>query len=139
LYKQGSTLQLFDGYEGGPSTKDNTHLRRTKGIIGPDVDLTVTGRFHGKKANFLSNERNKHKFIQALSAKMEKSNIKVDHATGDADLLIVKTAVHQAKSTTTVLVGDDTDLLVLLCFHAETQSCPIYLQPRPKPRQVPVS
>jgi len=68
---------VFDGYEGGPSTKDNAHLRRTKGIIGPDVDLTVTGRLHGKKANYLSNERSKPKFIHALAAKMEKSNIKV--------------------------------------------------------------
>jgi len=63
---------VFDRYEGGPSTKDNAHLIRTKGIIDPDVDLTVTGRLHGKKANFLSNERNKHKFIQALAANMDK-------------------------------------------------------------------
>jgi len=29
----------------------------------------------------------------------------------DADLLIVQTAIQAAKSNTTVLVGDDTDLL----------------------------
>ena len=30
------------------------------------------------------------------------------------------------------MVGDDTDLLVLLCYHTSHDSHPIYLQPRPK-------
>ena len=33
------------------------------------------------------------------------------HAGGDADLLIVKTAVQVALKSDTILVGDDTDLL----------------------------
>ena len=37
----------------------------------------------------------------------------------DVDLLLVQTAVQFTKSINTVLVGDDTDLLVLLCHHAE--------------------
>ena len=36
------------------------------------------------------------------------------HASGDADLLIVLKAVQSAATTTTVLVGDDTDLIVQL-------------------------
>ncbi|CAC5420536.1 unnamed protein product [Mytilus coruscus] len=35
----------------------------------------------------------------------------------DADVSIVQTAVESAKSTMTVLIGVDTDLLVLLCYH----------------------
>ena len=34
------------------------------------------------------------------------------HANGDAELLIVETAIESAQTKTTVLVGDDTDLLV---------------------------
>ena len=36
------------------------------------------------------------------------------HALGDADHLIVKKAVELSETTNTILVGEDTDLLVLL-------------------------
>ena len=36
---------------------------------------------------------------------------------GDANLLICKTVVDSASRRTTILIGDDTDLLVLFCFH----------------------
>ena len=41
----------------------------------------------------------------------------VRHARGDADMLIVQTAIQSASRSSTVLVDDDTDLLILLCFH----------------------
>ena len=41
---------------------------------------------------------------------------------GDADVLIVETTVHPAVSCETTLVGDDTNLLVLLCFHGKDDS-----------------
>ena len=51
---------------------------------------------------------------------MQSSNI-VDfnhhQAEGDANLLICQTVVDLATQCTTILIGDDTDLLVLLCFH----------------------
>ena len=37
----------------------------------------------------------------------------VNHASGDADLLIVQTALKAAKDYPTVLIGEDTNLLVL--------------------------
>ena len=43
-------------------------------------------------------------------------------APGDADLLIVRKAVESACHIHNVLVGDDTDLLVLLCYHASLDS-----------------
>ena len=48
--------------------------------------------------------------------------------------MIVQTAVQSAKSITTVLVGDDTDLLVLLCHHADTSARDLFFIPRPKQR-----
>ena len=39
---------------------------------------------------------------------------------GEADLLIVLTAVRSASFMPTVLVRDDTDLRTLLCYHAQT-------------------
>ncbi|KAK7479118.1 hypothetical protein BaRGS_00029636 [Batillaria attramentaria] len=40
------------------------------------------------------------------------------HARNDADLLTVQTAVKNCANTT-IVTGEDTDLLVLLCFHEE--------------------
>ena len=54
------------------------------------------------------------------------------HASGDADLLIVQKAVQSATSCNTVLVGDDTDLLVLLCHHASLESHDLFFCPEPK-------
>ena len=51
----------------------------------------------------------------------------------DADLLIVKTALECAQSRNTVVIGDDTDLLVLLCYHNNFQSpFSVYLKSEPK-------
>ena len=41
--------------------------------------------------------------------------------TADADLLIVQKAIESAQSMDTVLVGDNTDLLVLLIYHKGCQ------------------
>ena len=40
-----NSVVVFDGYETGPSTKDNTHLRRSRGKLGAEV--------HFKEAMFL--------------------------------------------------------------------------------------
>ena len=50
--------------------------------------------------------------------------------------MIVQMAVQSAKSTTTVLVGDDTDLLVLLCHHADTNARDLFSIPQPKQRSM---
>ena len=39
-----------------------------------------------------------------------------EHAEEDADLLIAQTAVQSAATKNTVLVADDTDLVILLCY-----------------------
>ena len=40
----------------------------------------------------------------------------------DADLLVVQTAVDSAANSTTTVVGEDTDLLVLPCLHVDVKS-----------------
>ena len=54
------------------------------------------------------------------------------HARGDADLLIVTTAVETAKFEDTVLVGDDTDRLILLIFYADLNAKGVFFAPEPK-------
>ena len=61
-----------------------------------------------------------------LSVYLVNDNCKIYHASGDADLLIVQKGVESASAVTTVLVGEDTDLLILLHYHASTKSHDIY-------------
>ena len=67
-----------------------------------------------------------------LGSYLEKKKCKVYHAPRDADLLIVQKAVESSAVMDTVLVGDDTDLLVLLCYHASLDSHSIFFRPEPK-------
>ena len=52
------------------------------------------------------------------------------HAFGDADHLIMKKAVEL--STVIILLGEDTDLLVLLLYYAIQNTKNIFLCPEPK-------
>ena len=61
-----------------------------------------------------------------LSRFLQEDNCPTYYAEGDADLLIIKTAVESARERNTVLVGDDTDLLVLLCFYTRSDSFDLY-------------
>jgi len=54
------------------------------------------------------------------------------YAEGDADLLIVQTTVTMSNTCPVVLVGDDTDLFVLLLYHAWVELNNIFFLPEPK-------
>lgn len=129
--KYGEAVVVFDGYE-GKSTKDMTHQRRRKGQAGETVTFTIDMQLTMKKDQFLANKTNKQQFINMLGDHLEMSKCEVHHSPGDADLLIVQKAVESATKVNTVLVGDDTDLLILLCYHASLNSHSIYFRPEPK-------
>ena len=67
-----------------------------------------------------------------LSDKLERAGCITDHAEHDADVLIVQTAIASARTKDTVLVGDDTDLLILLLHHADLNAQEMFLAPEPK-------
>lgn len=129
--KYGDAIVLFDGYE-STNTKDITHLRRSKGNAGITVTFTADMNLTMKKELFLSNRQNKQRFIFMLSEELQKNNCETYHASGDADLLIVQKTVQSANVTNTVLVGDDTDLLVLLCYYASLEAHDLFFCPEPK-------
>ena len=56
------------------------------------------------------------------------------HAKGDADVLVVETTVQSALSCETTLDGDDTDLVVLLCFSCQGRFLRSLLQTRDQVR-----
>jgi 5'-3' exonuclease len=130
--KYEHAIIAFDGYKEELSTKDSAHRRRTGGRAGPTVDFTSDMVMKSKKEDFLSNTVNKQRFIDLLGERLEQAGCETHHATGDADVLIVQTAVQAAANCQTILVGDDTDLLVLLCFHVPDDSCDIFFKPEIK-------
>ena len=129
--KYGEAVVVFDGYS-GKSTKDTTHERRTKGHAGVTVAFTSNMQLTMLKAKFLANKTNKQQFIKMLGDQLEMNNCKVHHAPGDADLLIVQKSVESATMSTTILVVDDTDLLILLCYHSSLHSHRVFFRPEPK-------
>ena len=99
---------VFDGYMSGPSTKDMTHLRQSKGVNGNAVHFTpnIYMVLRSTKEQFLANAENKQRFIFALGASLEKI-CTVIHAKADADLQIVLTATESANFKSTAAVKED--------------------------------
>lgn len=113
-----NVLVVFDGYVNGPSTKDEIHQRRVCNEMGVDVDFSSDMIMKVKRKPFLANQRNKQRSINILGAELEKeSGCQVTHSSRDADFDIVKTACNIASSKPVIVVGDNTDLLVLLRHH----------------------
>ena len=107
---------VFDGYQCGPRTKDVTQKKRAGTYVGATVQYSGSMVFKGKREDFLFNKENKHRFIILIRDHLDRNGCHTDQAKGDADLLIVQTAiaVSDIPSKLTLLVGDDTDLLIML-------------------------
>lgn len=124
-----NSVVVFDGYPQRPTTKDPTHIERTNKIgIGPDIQVTPTSKLGVEKNIFLSNTRNKQNIINLISESLKKSGILVKHAPDDADLLTAETAIQYARTIKTIIIGEDTDILVLLWHYNETDSFPVIYQ-----------
>ena len=123
----GQATVVFDGYGEGPSIKDNTHLRRGKNLH-PVISFTAETEFSGKKEDFLSCDKNKADMIALISTALTKRRCHVIQSPGDADVDIVKATVEQSRHFTTTLVGEDTDLLILLLHFTRTDNETIYFR-----------
>ena len=104
---------VFDGGYLQASTKDTVHIRRAKQRVKKKLQPCLNNNSTINRREFLLNYTNKQAFLLSLGSALEKSGIHIIHADGDADLLIVKTALEKAKYHSTVIVGEDIDLLIL--------------------------
>ena len=129
--KYGKAIIVFDGYT-GTSTKDMTQQRRAGGKVGATVTFSDDMKVTMKKDHFLANKSNKQAFANMLSCYLQQKNCQTHHSEADADLLIVKKAVESSRRISTVLVGDDTDLLILLCYHARLDMFDLVFTPEPR-------
>ena len=130
--KYKTAIVVFDGYKEGPSTKDATHSKRRAGMSAPEVVFEENNILSTRKELFLSNDKNKQRFITKLGENLAEGGCGVFHAVGDADTLIVSKTVESAKVHPTALVGDDTDLLCILIFHTPEKSNLLYFAPEHK-------
>lgn len=126
-----SAIVVFDGYEGGPAIKDATHLRRAR-MVGRQVFFTEEMTLCMKKEEFLSCKTNKGRFLKLLGNHLEAVGFRIFHSEGDADVLIVEKAVEAASLTDTIVVADDTDILVLLISRSDSRSGRLYFSPEAK-------
>ena len=114
--KYGTSTIVFDGYLQGPSTKDHEHIRCSKNMTA-NVQLRGSMIAHGPQQSFLSNERNKSQFIPLLMGALRVDGHSIYQAKNDADTLIVARALNLCCNYLTVVVSDDTDVLVLMVHH----------------------
>ena len=69
------TTVVFDGAYELPSTKDTTHLRRTKGRKGKEVRFNRQVKLSMKKEVFLLHKGNKQHFLEMLTEMMSESSL----------------------------------------------------------------
>ena len=130
--KFGRCNIVFDGYGNGASIKDHEHIHR---MTRKSVDISVRCDIPAfcNQSAFLSNEKNKKQFIELLGKALEESGHHVLYSQGDADTLIVSTALDIAKSSRKVtVVSDDTDVLILLIYHWNTEFADIFFHSEAK-------
>ena len=106
--------------------------KRTLRCAPTAVHFTSDLRLQIKKEKFLANRENKQRFINVLSKELEKAGCCCFQASEDADLMIVKTALNSSNKIDTILTGEDTDLLVLLCYHFRQEPFGVFLMSEPK-------
>lgn len=125
LHNYGKATVVFDGYLDEPSIKDNAHLRRQQ-TKHPIVNFTAETVFMGKKEEFLSRGCNKQGLINIISQRLREKGCNVINARGDADCDIVQAAIAASEFQSTTLIGEDTDLLILLLYHSKPERKCLY-------------
>ena len=112
---------VFDGRYDAASKKDAAHVRQAKA-----ARLHLNNQLSMSKSNVFLSKGNNQNFLLK-----KKTGIVVNHGSGDAELLIAQTALKAEKDYRTVLIGEDTDLLVL-ALHYFTNEKALYFTYEPK-------
>lgn len=112
----GKATIVFDGYNmNTPSIKDCTHRKR--GMVAkvmPLVKISPQMVFSGSKDKFLSNLANKTQIIHLIGQELESKGCRVIYAESDADVDIAEEGIRCATLKETFVIGEDSDLLLLL-------------------------
>ena len=108
---------VFDGYTHSMSIKSTKHARRNLKIASANVTVSDTMVLTITREMFLGNIGNKEQFIKMLGAHLDCHGLEVVYSNGDADVLIVQTALEKAISKEVTVSAEDTDILILVMSH----------------------
>lgn len=93
------------------------------------VQKSISSQMHvAMKKAFLAKPQKKQRFLNFNNIKLEEAGLEVEQSTGDADYDIVSTACTMAKRRSGTVVGDDTNLLLLLLHHLGPSQHVIFLK-----------
>jgi len=123
---------VFDGYEHtSNSTKVVEQNRRRAHTTSVDIEFNYNTTVTVQQEHFLANSNNKSRFINLLSHKMNIEGIETTTAVADADTTIVRCAIDKATSNskTTVIIGEDIDLVILLIALAPQGANMFFVKP----------
>ena len=112
--KYDKVIVVFDGY-----TKSTTNIQEQlrRGSSAANITVTKDGNVSSTREVFLRNGQNKQRFITILTECLKDAGNTVYQSESDADVLIVAKALEHAAEGPVVVVAEDTDILVLLCYH----------------------
>src|SRR6218665_3217659 len=118
-----NTVVVFDGYESSNSTKAPEQQRRASKGVSRDLLFDEQMKTVSTQASFLANAANKSRLIAMIITKFQHHGISTRQADADADSLIASTGLTLAKSEKkpVVIIGTDTDLLVILVSQATSE------------------
>lgn len=116
-YSRNATI-VFDGYNTENfGVKSYERYRRVCNKISQELKFTESMIIPRNKAFFLSNIKNKARFVMYLVTYLKKeANLKISQAIEDADALIFRTALNVAEQSQkkVIVVGTDVDLATLI-------------------------
>ena len=84
--------------------------------------------FKGKKDAFLRNTANKHRLINVILTELKKPGCNAFHLYDDAEFDITKLSVQSSLKCLITEISKTKDLLVLLWYHADHNSEPLYFK-----------
>ena len=110
---------MFDGYGSPDSTKQAEQLRRAKKGCSLDILIEDNMKTIVSQDSFLANSSNKSRLMSMLRQECSKKGIQTEQAEAGADVMLASRVIGKASqvSSPVILVGNDTDLLVLLVKH----------------------
>ena len=109
---------VFDGFNEKPIIKYHEHQIRSRNVTS-HIKVDLHNQISCSQKAFLKNSKNKVKFIELLSRHLANDGHDIRNSKGDADALIISTAIQYTKKqdNEVVVVANDTDVLVLLIYH----------------------
>lgn len=125
----GKCTVCFDGYATMSTKVAEQNRRSLRQTISADVVVELHRPISTDQRSFLANRTNKSRLIEEVKQKLTVKGVTCLQASADADYMLTSTTVAYAEVHDTrpvVLVGTDTDLLVMLIDRVATAN--VYMQ-----------